>query len=63
MGGIMNATDAIEFMLAGSTAIQVGTANFIDPQISVKIIEGIKHYCEQQGVDSVEDLVGAMLVE
>ena len=62
MGGIMNATDAIDFMLAGSTAIQVGTANFIDPQISVKIIEGIELYCEQQGVDSVGDLVGAMLV-
>jgi len=40
IGGIMNATDAIEFMLAGASAIQVGTANFIDPQVSVKIIEG-----------------------
>jgi dihydroorotate dehydrogenase (NAD+) catalytic subunit len=63
MGGIMNATDAIEFILAGSSAIQVGTANFIDPQISIKIIEGIELYCEQQGVDSVGDLVGAMLVD
>jgi dihydroorotate dehydrogenase (NAD+) catalytic subunit len=62
MGGIMNATDAIEFMLAGSAAIQVGTANFIDPQISVKIIEGIELYCEQQGVDTVSALVGAMQV-
>lgn len=60
MGGIMNATDAIEFMLAGSTAIQVGTANFIDPQISVKIIEGIELYCQQQNVSSVSDLIGAM---
>lgn len=63
MGGIMNATDAIEFMLAGSTAIQVGTANFIDPQISVKIIEGIELYCKQQNVDSVSDLIGAMQVD
>jgi len=63
MGGIMNATDAIEFMLAGSTAIQVGTANFIDPQISVKIIEGIELYCKQQHVSSVSDLIGAMQVD
>lgn len=63
MGGIMNATDAIEFILAGSTAIQVGTANFIDPQISVKIIEGIELYCKQQNVDAVSDLIGAMVTE
>jgi dihydroorotate dehydrogenase (NAD+) catalytic subunit len=63
MGGIMNATDAIEFMLAGSTAIQVGTANFIDPQISVKIIEGIELYCKQQNVTSVSDLIGAMQLD
>ena len=63
MGGIMNATDAIEFILAGSTAIQVGTANFIDPQISVKIIEGIELYCKQQNVTSVSDLIGAMQVD
>ena len=62
IGGIMNATDAIEFMLAGSTAIQVGTANFIDPQVSVKIIEGIKSYCEENGFSSVMDIVGGMEV-
>lgn len=60
MGGIMNATDAIEFMLAGSTVIQVGTANFIDPAISIKIIDGIKQYCEENHFSSVSDLVGAM---
>ncbi len=48
MGGITTARDAIEFMLAGSTAIQVGTANFIDPQVSVKIIEGIEDYCQNK---------------
>ncbi len=63
MGGIMNATDAIEFILAGSTVIQIGTANFIDPQISVKIIEGIELYCKQQNVDAVSDLIGAMVTE
>ena len=62
IGGIMNATDAIEFMLAGSTAIQVGTANFIDPQVSVKIIKGIESYCKENGFSSVMDLVGALEV-
>ncbi|KPK86379.1 MAG: diguanylate cyclase [Bacteroides sp. SM23_62_1] len=60
IGGIMNAGDAIEFLLAGSTAIQVGTANFIDPQVSVKIIEGIGDYCEQHKIQSIKDLVGAL---
>jgi len=60
MGGIMDATDAIEFMLAGSRAIQVGTANFIDPAISVKIIDGIVEYCEKHGVKDVNELVGVI---
>ncbi len=60
MGGIMNAADAIEFILAGSSAIQVGTANFIDPQIPLKIIKGIEEYMERQGVEKVKDLVGAL---
>jgi dihydroorotate dehydrogenase (NAD+) catalytic subunit len=60
MGGIMNATDAIEFILAGSSAIQVGTANFIDPEIPVKIVKGIEEYMTRHGVDDVSDLVGAM---
>jgi len=62
IGGIMNATDAIEFMLAGASAIQVGTANFIDPQVSVKIIDGIKDYMERHKFDSVTDLTGEMEV-
>ena len=60
MGGIMNATDAIEFMLAGSSAIQVGTANFIDPQVSIKILEGIEDYCKQNNISAVKDLIGAL---
>lgn len=63
MGGIMNATDAIEFMLAGSSSIQVGTANFIDPTVSIKILDGIEEYCEENGFSSVRDLVGAMALE
>ncbi len=62
MGGIMNATDAIEFLLAGSTAIQIGTANFIDPQVSVKVIDGIETYCRENGISDVNDLIGAMKV-
>lgn len=62
MGGIMNAEDAIEFMLAGSAAIQIGTANFIDPQVSVKIIEGIGEYCKQNNISAVRDLIGALEV-
>ncbi len=63
MGGIMNATDAIEFMLAGATAVQVGTANFIDPTITIKIIDGIKDYMQKHGVTDVNSLIGAMIVD
>ena len=58
LGGIMNATDAIEFMLAGASAIQIGTANFIDPQITVKIIDGINAYCERKGIQNIQEIVG-----
>lgn len=60
LGGIMNATDAIEFMLAGASAIQVGTANFIDPTVSVKIVDGIDDYLKRHYLKSAGDLVGKM---
>ena len=60
MGGIMNATDAIEFILAGASAVQVGTAIFKDPFIPVKIVEGIKDYLERHKIESVKDLVGSL---
>jgi dihydroorotate dehydrogenase (NAD+) catalytic subunit len=60
LGGIMNATDAIEFFLAGATAIQVGTANFIDPAISAKIVTGIDEYLNRHGFNSVYDIIGAL---
>ncbi len=60
IGGIMNASDAIEFLLAGATAIQVGTANFIDPQVTVKIIDGIRDYCKRHKVMALSELIGAM---
>ncbi|MEG1572174.1 MAG: dihydroorotate dehydrogenase [Bacteroidales bacterium] len=58
IGGIMNARDAIEFLLVGASAIQVGTANFIDPQITIKIIEGIEDYMEKQGVKDINEIIG-----
>lgn len=60
MGGIMNATDAIEFMLAGASAIQVGTANFIDPTVTIKVLEGIEEYLKRHGYSSVNDIIGAL---
>jgi dihydroorotate dehydrogenase (NAD+) catalytic subunit len=60
LGGIMSAADAIEFLLAGATAIQVGTANFIDPQVSIKIMQGIENYLVRHKITSVKDLIGAL---
>ncbi|HLW08811.1 MAG TPA: dihydroorotate dehydrogenase [Fermentimonas sp.] len=61
MGGISNWQDAIEFILAGASAIQVGTYNFIDPTAPVKIVDGINEYLDRHNIKSVEDLVGQML--
>ena len=58
LGGIMCATDAIEFLLAGASAVQIGTANFIDPAITVKIIEGINDYLDENGCKSVKEIIG-----
>lgn len=60
LGGIMNATDAVEFMLAGASAVQVGTANFIDPTVTIKIIEGIEAYLSKNKLSSVKDIIGAL---
>ncbi len=62
LGGISSAADAVEFLLAGASAIEIGTANFIDPSISVKVASGIVEYCERHGVNDVNDLVGGMIV-
>jgi len=62
MGGIMNATDAIEFILAGASAVQIGTANFIDPLVSVKVVDGIAEYMNRHKIDRVSDLVGQLQI-
>jgi len=58
MGGIMDTSDALEFLLAGASAIQIGTASFIDPQISVKILEGIEDYLLKKGFSDIKEIVG-----
>ena len=58
LGGITCATDAIEFLLAGASAVQIGTANFIDPAITVKVIDGINSYLEENGFNSVHEIIG-----
>lgn len=60
MGGITSGEDAIEFMLAGATAVAVGTANFINPMATVQVINGIQQYCEENHIDDVNELIGAL---
>ncbi len=60
MGGIMDAEDAVEFMLAGATAVAVGTANFVDPTATMRIIDGLAEYCEAHGIDRASELTGAL---
>jgi dihydroorotate dehydrogenase (NAD+) catalytic subunit len=62
LGGIMNAADAIEFLLAGASAIQIGTANFIDPTVSIKVVDGINEYLDRHGFQSVTQIIGALEV-
>lgn len=58
LGGIMNGRDAIEFILAGACAIQVGTANFIDPSVTMKIIDYMDDYCNRHGINDINEIVG-----
>jgi dihydroorotate dehydrogenase (NAD+) catalytic subunit len=60
MGGITCAEDAIEFLMAGATAVQVGTANFTDPYAMPKIIKGLNDWCDKHGVENVADLTDTL---
>lgn len=58
LGGIMNGRDAIEFILAGATAVEIGTANFIEPDVTIKTLEYIEEYCIRHGVEDINSLIG-----
>ena len=62
LGGIMNGRDAVEFLLAGASAVEIGTANFIDPDVTVRVRDYIDDYLERHGFDCVSDIVGALEV-
>ena len=58
LGGIVTAADALEFIMAGATAVQIGTANFIDPTTTIKVIEGLEDYCTRHNIQSISELRG-----
>jgi len=60
VGGIATAKDALEFIITGATAVQVGTANFINPKVSIEIVDGIKKYCVEKAVKKIGELVGSL---
>ena len=60
LGGICNATDAIEFMMAGASAIQIGTANFLDPTVTIKVRDGINEWLDNHGVKDVKEIIGVV---
>ena len=60
MGGIMTYEDAIEFMMAGATMVSVGTANFHNPYVTLEIIEGMKKFMEDKGIDDINDIIGCV---
>lgn len=60
LGGIMSANDALEFIMAGATAVQVGTANFVDPSVTEKIVDGLAEYCRRHGETSIRNLIGCI---
>ena len=60
LGGIMNATDAIEFLMLGATAIEIGTANFIDPTVTIKVIDGINEWLDAHGISDIHNIIGVI---
>jgi len=62
MGGILSGRDALEFLIVGANAVEVGTANFIDPEASLKIIEELREYCQKQGIQKIESIIGSFKV-
>jgi len=62
MGGIGSAEDALEYLIAGATAVQVGTAHFIDPKAGMKIVDGIQHYMRVNDISNLTELIGSLKV-
>ncbi len=60
IGGITTANDAIEYMMVGASAVQIGTANLIDPEVSVKVVAGLREYCRENGINHLSELVGTL---
>ena len=60
VGGIVNAMDALEFLIAGATAVQVGTANFVDPAAMIDIVEGLEAFCIEEGIDDIRQVIGSL---
>ena len=60
LGGICTAKDAIEFLMAGATAIEIGTANFLDPTVSIKVRDGINDWLDSHGGKSVQEIIGVI---
>jgi dihydroorotate dehydrogenase (NAD+) catalytic subunit len=60
IGGVMEAGDALEFLIAGAKAVQVGTANFVNPMATMEIIEGIEEYLIRNGIGDVNELIGSL---
>ena len=58
LGGISNANDALEFLMAGARAVEVGTANFIDPAVTMKIVDGLEEYCDRHNIDDINKIIG-----
>ena len=60
LGGIMTAEDALEFLMCGASAVEIGTANFIDPAVTLKVRDGINDWLDRHGVASVQEIVGTI---
>jgi dihydroorotate dehydrogenase (NAD+) catalytic subunit len=61
IGGITSAMDALEFIIAGATAVQIGTANYYDPAVTMKVVAGLSDYCDRTGVDNIHALIGSLI--
>jgi dihydroorotate dehydrogenase (NAD+) catalytic subunit len=60
VGGIMSASDALEFLIAGARAVQIGTAHFLDPSAAAQVIDGIEEYLSEHGIEDIRDLIGTL---